>query len=130
MFKFTRPLMIISCFVLGKVNNWMFLISQNTLRTRENRKIKNFVDPDPCTMNPDPHHWLYDISIWCRASLAHILPDYGCLILSPANIWRKDPVQFQVIQGSICWSAWIRIFTFRMGFVFYKCEKSGKNAVW
>jgi len=30
-----------------------------------------------------------------RASLAHILPDYGCLILSPANIWRKDPVQFQ-----------------------------------
>jgi len=30
-----------------------------------------------------------------RASLAHLLPDYGCLILSPANIWRKDPTTFQ-----------------------------------
>jgi len=30
-----------------------------------------------------------------RASLAHLLPDYGCLILSPANIWRKDPTTYQ-----------------------------------
>jgi hypothetical protein len=35
-----------------------------------------------------------------RASLAHILPDYGCLILSPANMWRKDPVVFQE-DGSV-----------------------------
>ena len=35
-----------------------------------------------------------------RASLAHILPDYGCLILSPANIWSKDPATFQ-LDGAI-----------------------------
>jgi len=27
--------------------------------------------------------------------LAHLLPDYGCLILSPANIWRRDPTTYQ-----------------------------------
>ena len=26
----------------------------------------------------------------------NILPDYGCLILSPANLWSKDSVLFQV----------------------------------
>ena len=30
-----------------------------------------------------------------RSSLSSILPDYGCLILSPANIWRKDSGLFQ-----------------------------------
>ena len=30
-----------------------------------------------------------------RSSLSSILPDYGCLILSPANIWRKDSSIFQ-----------------------------------
>ena len=30
-----------------------------------------------------------------RSPLAHILPDYGCLILSPANLWSKDSVLFQ-----------------------------------
>ena len=30
-----------------------------------------------------------------RSTLAHILPDYGCLILSPANIWRKASSVFQ-----------------------------------
>ena len=30
-----------------------------------------------------------------RDSLAHLLPDYGCLILSPANIWRRDPTTYQ-----------------------------------
>ena len=30
-----------------------------------------------------------------RSSLSPILPDYGCLILSPANIWRKDSSLFQ-----------------------------------
>ena len=30
-----------------------------------------------------------------RSSLAHLLPDYGCLILSPANIWRRDPTSYQ-----------------------------------
>ena len=31
-----------------------------------------------------------------RSSLSSILPDYGCLILSPANIWSKDPATFQL----------------------------------
>merc|ERR1719369_792078 len=30
-----------------------------------------------------------------RAFLSHLLPDYGCLILSPANIWGKDPTTYQ-----------------------------------
>ena len=30
-----------------------------------------------------------------RSTLSSILPDYGCLILSPANIWRKDSSLFQ-----------------------------------
>ena len=30
-----------------------------------------------------------------RSSLANLLPDYGCLILSPANIWRRDPTSYQ-----------------------------------
>jgi len=30
-----------------------------------------------------------------RTSLSHLLPDYGCLILSPANIWGKDPTTYQ-----------------------------------
>ena len=30
-----------------------------------------------------------------KSSLSSILPDYGCLILSPANIWRKDSGLFQ-----------------------------------
>ena len=30
-----------------------------------------------------------------KASLSQLLPDYGCLILSPANIWGKDPTTFQ-----------------------------------
>ena len=30
-----------------------------------------------------------------RSSLSHLLPDYGCLILSPANIWRKASSLFQ-----------------------------------
>ena len=25
-----------------------------------------------------------------------ILPEYGCLIVSPANLWKRDPVTFQV----------------------------------
>ena len=30
-----------------------------------------------------------------RSPLAHVLPDYGCLILSPSNIWRKASSVFQ-----------------------------------
>jgi len=25
-----------------------------------------------------------------------ILPEYGCLIVSPANLWKRDPITFQV----------------------------------
>ena len=30
-----------------------------------------------------------------RSSLSALLPDYGCLVLSPANIWRRDSSIFQ-----------------------------------
>ena len=29
------------------------------------------------------------------ATKTNILPDYGCLILSPANLWQRDPRSFQ-----------------------------------
>ena len=29
------------------------------------------------------------------SSLSALLPDYGCLVLSPANIWRRDSSIFQ-----------------------------------
>ena len=28
-------------------------------------------------------------------TLKTILPEYGCLILSPANLWKRDPMTFQ-----------------------------------
>ena len=30
-----------------------------------------------------------------RSTLSALLPDYGCLVLSPANIWRRDSSLFQ-----------------------------------
>ena len=37
-----------------------------------------------------------------RSSLANLLPDYGCLILSPANIWRRDPTSYQEDANMYC----------------------------
>ena len=31
-------------------------------------------------------------------SVSALLPEYGCLVLSPANLWQKDPVAFQVLS--------------------------------
>ncbi len=25
-----------------------------------------------------------------------VLPEFGCLVLSPANLWRRDPAAFQM----------------------------------
>ena len=30
------------------------------------------------------------------ASTLSVVPEYGCLILSPANLWGRDPGAFQV----------------------------------
>ena len=42
------------------------------------------------------YHCFYSL-VRYRGSLAHLLPDYGCLILSPANIWGRDPTTYQVL---------------------------------
>ena len=31
-----------------------------------------------------------------NTAATNILPEYGCLIVSPANLWKRDPVTFQV----------------------------------
>lgn len=31
-----------------------------------------------------------------NTAAASILPDYGCLIVSPANLWMRDAMIFQV----------------------------------
>ena len=30
------------------------------------------------------------------ASTLSVVPEYGCLVLSPANLWGRDPNAFQV----------------------------------
>ena len=35
------------------------------------------------------------------ATKTNILPDYGCLILSPANLWQRDPRFFQFDENPI-----------------------------
>lgn len=30
------------------------------------------------------------------SSAVNVLPEYGCLVISPANVWRKDPSAFQM----------------------------------
>ena len=34
-------------------------------------------------------------------SVSKVLPEYGCLILSPANLWQKDPSAFQMDSNII-----------------------------
>ena len=33
--------------------------------------------------------------------MTKMLPDYGCLMLSPANLWQKDPRAFQMDSNVI-----------------------------
>ena len=33
------------------------------------------------------------------ASTLSVVPEYGCLVLSPANLWGRDPNAFQVSRS-------------------------------
>ena len=55
--------------------------------------------------------------------MTKMLPDYGCLMLSPANLWQKDPRAFQMDSNVIS-----TVFNFQVRNTFISlCSRNFQN---